>query len=272
MDVDSNDRKTFEDTVRMEYRKVPDFQSIGNMKGKGPVETYLNRIRSDVLEGFKFGNKRNKQSRGETQRSFEGDPAALLCQAMKRTGKLPHELCREDILRASHYEGDTIGNQLSQMFARYKAEQYTWAHTEGETSQKSFQQLMREYREANCPPWKTLRASLNRMRDASGEPELFNFEFSDPENDKLSYVDHVQYSFQTRFTNKTTGPPWKTLRECELFSLCNRERTVVGQTRVVMATHSVTTDAGKNSLVSVSFRVQQGDGSAPTEALVIGRT
>ena len=121
---------------------------------------------------------------------------------MKLSRKLPHELCREDVLRAAHYEGDIIGNQLSQIVARYKAEQYAWAHTESEESEKSVKRLMKEYREEHPPPWETLRARIDRMREASDDPDLFNFSFSDPEEDTITYADHSQYSFETQFTTE----------------------------------------------------------------------
>ena len=124
---------------------------------------------------------------------------------MRLSHKLPHEVTREDILRASHFEGKTIGNQLSQIFARYKVEQYVWAHTEGEKGEKTINCLMSEYRNAHRPPWEILKESLDQMREASDDPELFNFEFSDPENDELSFGNHQQYSFSTMFTNRTTG-------------------------------------------------------------------
>ena len=51
---------------------------------------------------------------------------------------------------------------------------------------------MKEYRQRYRPPWEILRARIDRMREASDDPELFNFEFSDPEEDTLSYADHHQ--------------------------------------------------------------------------------
>ena len=119
------------------------------------------------------------------------------------------------------------------------------------------------------------------MREASEDPELFNFEFSDPEEDTLTYTDHNQYSFETRFTNRTTGDSYsvKELSSGEKILLClclsafNRDmgrrqpglllldeldavlhpsmisaliaglkdQFVGNGTRVIMATHSVTT-------------------------------
>ena len=43
------------------------------------------------------------------------------------------------------------------------------------------------------------------MRDTSADPDLFNFEFSDPEPDTLTYWNHREYSFSTEFTNRSTG-------------------------------------------------------------------
>ena len=194
---DKSGRQAFETSVRMEIEKISDFGVLPKLDEDSPVGSYLNSIRDTFISKFERGNQNKKSSQGNRSGSFNQDQAALICQAMKLSGKLPHELCREDILLASHYEGDTIGNQLSQIFVRYKAEQYAWAHTESEACEKSVQSLMKEYlmkeyRQRNRPPWEILRARIDRMREASDDPELFNFEFSDPEEDTLSYADHHQ--------------------------------------------------------------------------------
>ena len=70
---------------------------------------------------------------------------------MKLAGKLPHELDRDDILRAAYYEGDTIANTISQAFTRYKVEQYSWAHTRGEAGLDTVQNLLDTYRRRKYP-------------------------------------------------------------------------------------------------------------------------
>ena len=47
------------------------------------------------------------------------------------------------------------------------------------------------------------------MRQAAGDEGIFDFEFSDPEADRLNHADHFQYSFETRMTNRTTGASYK---------------------------------------------------------------
>ena len=200
---------------------------------------------------------------------------------MKLTGTFPHELLRDDILRAAHYEGTTIANQVSQAFTRYKVEQYSWAHTHGEAGHDTVQSLLSDYRQRILPPWILLREHLDRMRDASADPELFNFKFSDPEPDELTFTDHQQYSFQARFTNRATGESYSVASLSSggkiLMSLCLaafnqmmgrrrpglmlldeldavlhpsmvsaliaglKDQFVNNGTRVIMATHSVTT-------------------------------
>ena len=186
LDEDPDERRAFEEAVRTVIRNVPDFSTIEKMKDEGPVDAYLNSIRNEVINKLESEEQRTESRRDKQEGSFNNSQAVLVCQALKLSGKLPHELSREDIRRASHYEGGTISNQLSQAFARYKAEQYAWAHTESETSNKTVQRLMEEYRDANTPPWEALRANLDRMREASDDPKLFDFEFSDPEEDRLS--------------------------------------------------------------------------------------
>ena len=69
-----------------------------------------------------------------------------------------------------------------------------------------------------------MRESLDRLRDASDDPNLFNFEFSDPEPDKILFTNHLQYTFTSKFTNRATGEsyPLKNLSSGEkiLMSLC----------------------------------------------------
>ena len=138
-------RRDFEDTLRMGISKLQDFHVLGNIGGNDAVSAYSQAIQQDVIGKLTSGNRRSSQ-----EGSFGNNPAALVSHAMKVSGKLPHELCQNDVLRAAHYEGDTIGNQLSRIFTRYKLEQYSWAHTEGETSEKSFQSLISSFRLGFC--------------------------------------------------------------------------------------------------------------------------
>ena len=87
---------------------------------------------------------------------------------MTLTGKLPHELTHDDIMRASHYEGETLSNSISAVFAGYKVDQFIWAHKRIETERVDFAELITEYRTKYRPPWKTLREILSAMREATG--------------------------------------------------------------------------------------------------------
>ena len=278
---DPDERRKFEEAVRLKIRNLPDFSILGSMKDKDLVAAYVNSVQSEVIRKLEPENQNRTSTQNSRPGSFNNNQAALVCQAMKLSDKLPHELCREDILHASYYEGNTIRNQLSQIFARYKVEQHVWAHTESEKNEKSVRQLMDGYRAENLPPWETLRARLNRMREASDDPKLFNFEFSDPEESALSYVNSNQYSFTTKFTNKTTGDSYsvRDLSSGEKILLCLclaafnqdmgqhqpklllldeldallhpsmisaliaglKDQFVSSGTRVIMATHSLTT-------------------------------
>ena len=174
-------RRAFNDALWREIRKMPEFGYFPNMEGSDAVSTYSRKIRRDVIGPLNSRNANSRTSTSNEKGSCGNDPAALLSLAMKLTGKLPQELCRDDVLRAAHYEGDTIANQLSQAFTSYQVEQCSWAHMQSEVVEKSVQSLMAEYRQERCPPWVTLRGNLDRMREASEDPELFNFKFSDPE-------------------------------------------------------------------------------------------
>ncbi len=148
----------------------------------------------------------------------------LIHSAIISNRKLPHEITRGDILRAANSAVKTIGNSLSQVFTRYKVEQFSWAHKEAEAGPENFEHLMSSYLETNPPPWITLHENLEKMREAPGYPDLFNFEFSDPRDDKITFANHREYSFETKFTNRATGEsyPVESLSSGEkiLMSLC----------------------------------------------------
>ena len=64
---------------------------------------------------------------------------------------------------------------------------------------------MAKYLEDNPPPWLALRKLLDEMRDTDGDKELFNFEFSDPQEDAITFSDCRNYSFQAQLSNRATG-------------------------------------------------------------------
>ena len=213
----SNNRRQFEDKLRNEITSLRNYGSFPMLKMSDALQDYCQKIQRDVISHIRSDH--NSQTRTPAT-----DPAMLVILALKLSGKLPHEICREDILRAANYEGEPIANSLSYVFTRYKVEQFSWAYNEGQVSEKSIKSLMLLYREKHLPPWITLRKYLDQMRVATGNPELFNFEFSDPETDQINFANHSRYSFETKLTNKTTGDSYsiQTLSSGEkiLMSLC----------------------------------------------------
>ena len=165
--------------------------------------------------------KRNKQAAAPPANSYNGNQAALLSTAMKLADKLPHELNRDDIIRASNFEGPTLANLISGAFAAYKVDQFTWAHTRVETDPVAFQDLVAEYREKHPPPWEVLRTILSEMRDAAGDDGLFDFDFSDPGDHPLTMGSYEQFAFKAEMTNRTSGA------EYELDSLSSGEKVLM---------------------------------------------
>ena len=274
----SENRLKFEARLRQSIREMPAFGSFPILQTDKALLSYTQKIQKEIIQPLKRqGNPLSKND------SCGNNPDLLLCLAMKLSQKLPHELERVDIFRAANYEGNTLQNTVSQLFVGYKEEQYSCAHTEGEQSQESFQHLMSKYRKEVKPPWEVLREYLDRMREATGTPESFNFSFTDPEKDQITFSDHSQYSFKTEMTNRTTGESYSidelSSGEKILMSLCLasfnqaigrrqpklilldeidavlhpsminaliatlKERFVANGTRIIMATHSVTTVA-----------------------------
>ena len=270
----------FEASLRATIREMPAFGTFPILRTNETLSSYTERIQKEVIRPLEIEKRGNRESRSD---SCGNNPAILVCLAMKLSEKLPHEIESTDILRAANYEGKTLQNTISELFIMYKVEQYSSAHTEGEQSQESFEHLMAKYRRKVQPPWEVLREYLDLMREATGTPELFNFSFTDPEQDQIMFSDHHQYSFETRMTNCTTAESYSidnlSSGEKILMSLCLasfnqaigrrqprlmlldeidavlhpsmikallavlKGRFVENGTRVIMATHSVTTVA-----------------------------
>ena len=220
----TDERRDFEATLRKEIQNVPDFDVFRTIKGNDAVSAYSQKIMSEVINPFRSGRGNNRTSSDSQKVSCEYDSAVLLSLAMKLNGKLPHELTREDVLQAAYYEGGTIANKVSQIFTRYKVEQFAWAYTQGSAGKGIIQDLMAEYLRQNPPPWVILRNGLDRMREGSDDPQLFDFEFSDPQDDHIIFMDHSQYLFEATFRNRSTGESYSvgTLSSGEkiLMSLC----------------------------------------------------
>ena len=221
---DADKRRKLEETLRTGIRNLEDFQSLASIRGDKEVASYFHAINKEVISKLSPGPQQGNRSQTAQSTSVDNNQQVLVSLAMKLSGKLPHEIRPEDVFRASYYEDNTIGNQISQIFIRYKVEQFSWAHNEGAASDKSVRSLMEAYREGNRPPWEILRSILDRMRDSSDDPELFNFAFSDPEQNSLTFAEHQRYSFQTRFTNRATGESYSitdlSSGEKILLSLC----------------------------------------------------
>ena len=160
-------------------------------------------------------------TRGNQKKSVA---SSLLPLAMKISGKLPHLLNEEDFLNATNYEGETIANRLSEVFTTYKLEQFVWAHRESETCKRSVKNLLQKYTERTPAPWVKLRNHLESLRAIFDNEELFNFEFTDPENDGINFSSYQDYQFHAQFRNLHTGKiyPLENLSSGEkiLMSLC----------------------------------------------------
>ena len=189
-------------SLRAEIQQMPDFTVFAAGGRQSPYERALYEQVLAPLSGGQGGRSLNK-----SRNSFNGSSAALLSAAMKLAGKLPHELTRTDIMRASLCEGDTLSNSISRAFAGYKIVQSTWAYErfDNETERVNRVELINEYQTANPPPWEALRRILSEMRDAAGDDGLFNFDFSDPSHDELSVTSLERYSFAAVMTNRTSG-------------------------------------------------------------------
>lgn len=195
----------FVDTLRKRISRIPDFSVFPSRPDQETA--YIRSLHDRVWTPLRRHVQGRAGTRTNRDNSFRGDPAAIVTMAMKQTSKLPHELTTDDILRASHYEGGTFENRISEVFAAYQLDQYEWAHARFESHPESvrFADLVAEYHRRNPPPWDVLRFVLAEMRDASGEDGLFDFDFSDPADIRLGMSNYREFSFTTEMTNRSSG-------------------------------------------------------------------
>lgn len=212
-------RDDFEQILRDEIRLLPDFTVFANDRGSPYKDALYRQVLVPLIP--ENSGRRSRRSSDQPPNRFNGNHAALLSAAMKLTGRFPHELTHDDIVRASHYEGDTLSNSISAVFAAYKVDQFIWAHKRIETEHVSFAELITEYRTKYQPPWEILREILSAMRDAAGNDGLFDFDFSDPDNYELHMGNYEQFSFRSEMTNRTTGARY------ELDSLSSGEKVLM---------------------------------------------
>ena len=206
-------RDDFKRNLKDEIQRLPDF-AVFAAGSREP--SFKKTLFEQVLKP-----RIRKRTERSARNSFSGNQAALLSAAMKQNSKLPHELTHYDIMRTSHYEGDTLSNSLSAVFATYKVDQFIWAHRRIETEQVGFDKLIKEYRIKYRPPWETLREILSDMREAAGDDGLFDFDFSDPDDHVLHMGNYEQFSFKAEMTNRTTDAQY------ELNSLSSGERILM---------------------------------------------
>ena len=129
---------------------------------------------------------------------------------MRKANKFPHELTREDIAEALHYDENLVSNLLSEVFSAYKIAQYAWAHRRIESGgAATYTELIQQYQKDSPPPWTIMREVLADMREAAGDYALFDFDFTDPEDQELGIDNFEIFTFKTDMTNRTTGATYE---------------------------------------------------------------
>ena len=210
-------REEFVRTLREGIRQMQDFAvfaSDGEKSTQYHVELYRQVIGPLVRE-------KDRRNSSPPKKSFDNNPAALVSTAMKLADKLPHELTRDDIIAAAQYEGATIANTISTVFAAYKWDQFSWAHKQIQTKSISYQDLLDQYQAKYRPPWTILHEIMSEMRQAAGDDGLFDFEFSDPDDYEMTLDNMDQFSFKAEMTNRTNGAQY------DLASLSSGEKILM---------------------------------------------
>ena len=108
----ANERDEFVRNLRERINRTPDFNVFPTAPAPGS-DSYDQSLHERVMARMVRRSDSRRTTRQSRVNSFNENPAALLSMAMKRAGKLPHELAHEDILGASHYEGSTPAGRRS---------------------------------------------------------------------------------------------------------------------------------------------------------------
>lgn len=198
---DAEAQGSFVAGLRDEIQRTPR-RGVFGLGGSNP---YTARLRDRVLiplAALEPSNDRRNRPRDPKESSY----LMLLSAAMRKANKLPHELIREDIADAMHYDDNLVSNLLSEVFSAYKIAQYAWAHRQIEAEGvRTYAELIQQYQSDTPPPWHVMREVLADMREAAGDHALFDFDFTDPEDQELGIDNFELFSFKTDMTNRTTG-------------------------------------------------------------------
>ena len=217
-------REAFVSKLRDRIDRTPDFGVF--TRDPSPHLDYDQALHRRVMAPLREDAELRAGSHQSRANSFNEKPAVLITTAMRLAKKLPHELTYDDIMRASHYEGETLANSISEVFAVYKVEQYDWTHSQfdSDTGPVRLAELLDAYQERYPPPWDTLHDVMAKMRHSAGEDGLFDFTFSDPADVRLDMSNYREFSFKTKMTNRTSGSAYepKSLSSGEkiLMALC----------------------------------------------------
>ena len=201
---------TFVDGLKDEIHRIPR-QGVFGLNGNN---AYTTEIRSRILGELSNSELQRRRNAGENRLNRLSVEDSRYCQllsaAMKKISKFPHELTREDISGALHYDEHLLSNRLSEIFSAYKLAQYAWAHRQIEVSgAPTYAELIQQYQEDLPPPWQVMREVLAEIREAAGDYALFDFDFTDPEGQELNMENFELYTFKAEMTNRTTGATYE---------------------------------------------------------------
>ena len=200
----ARDANRLVEELRSEIRSMPDFTIFGAGRSVFPA---IDELKHRVFEPLnnQFNIERGGVYSRSSANSLDDNPTKLISAAMKQNDKLLHELDRSDVLRAGNFEGGILANLISEIFVTYKIDQYVQTHRKIETASVSFPELVEDYRSSNPPPWELIREVLAEMRELTRDGDVFNFDFSDPEDHVLDIDNYASFKFKAQMTNLTTG-------------------------------------------------------------------
>lgn len=221
----STDGKLF--GVKLDDHRL--YESVDDQQAEAILEDYRQKISTQVFS--------------QLAQNIDGQS---LCLAAQSTAGPVHMMQVNTHLSAFVPENSRRGilnTSLGSLFSQYKVDQYNWARkqTELHDSEKKFSELLADYESENRKPWDVVNEVFARMNSHSTDENVFSFEVSNPDADKIDYRNIESYGFspqvKDRKTNETFGFDSLSSGEMVLAALCVsilEMETTVGRPKVLL--------------------------------------
>jgi len=160
-------------------------------------EQYEQTIRQNIFSNQNFKKNGYHQS---------------ITHALKKSRKPLHLLTQAEFEEhfAPYSSGDDyLSASLSVVFTKYKVKQFLWAHNQWDSGNinLSKEELYGQFEKENLQPWVIIDEIMEGIHNQGDGKDVFNFQITNPEADRLRMEDYQSYVFHPRLLDKEHGDP-----------------------------------------------------------------